>query len=54
MVYIPPAIMLLGIASVTIIFGRAAIILAAPIVVVLFVLITKLYASRLLKKLFGV
>ncbi len=43
MVYVPPAIMLLGIASISIVFGTVAILFAAPIVVVLFVLIKKLY-----------
>jgi predicted PurR-regulated permease PerM len=43
MVYVPPAIMLLGIASISIVFGTVAIIFAAPIVVVVFVLIKKLY-----------
>jgi predicted PurR-regulated permease PerM len=43
LVYIPPALMLLGIASISIIYGMAAILFAAPIVVVLFVLVEKLY-----------
>ncbi|MGB9026600.1 MAG: AI-2E family transporter [Rhodomicrobium sp.] len=43
LVYVPPALMLLGISSITIVFGTASIIFAAPIVVVLFVLIKKLY-----------
>ncbi len=43
LVYVPPAIMLLGIAAITIIFGGVAVIFAAPMVVVLFVLISKLY-----------
>jgi predicted PurR-regulated permease PerM len=43
LVYVPPALMLLGIASISIVFGTAAILFAAPIVVVLFVLIKKLY-----------
>jgi hypothetical protein len=34
---------LLGIASITIVFGTAATIFAAPIVVVVFILVTKLY-----------
>lgn len=48
MVYIPPAIMLLGIAAMGIIFGIAAVLFAAPIVVVLFVLIKKLYVRETL------
>lgn len=43
LVYVPPALMLLGIAAITIVFGTAAILFAAPIVVVVFVLIKKLY-----------
>lgn len=43
MVYIPPAIMLLGIATLSLIFGTAAIIFAGPLVVVVYVLIKKLY-----------
>jgi ABC-type maltose transport system permease subunit len=35
--------MLLGIAAITIVFGTAAILFAAPIVVIFFVLIKKLY-----------
>lgn len=43
LVYVPPAIMLLGIASIGTIFGAGAVLFAAPIVVVVFVLIKKLY-----------
>jgi predicted PurR-regulated permease PerM len=43
MVYIPPAVMILGIAALGFIFGAVAIIFAAPMTVVLFVLIKKLY-----------
>jgi predicted PurR-regulated permease PerM len=43
MVYIPPAVMILGIAAIGFIFGPVAVIFAAPMTVVLFVLIKKLY-----------
>lgn len=43
MVFVPPAIMLLGIAAMSMIFGRAAVVFAAPTVVVIFVLVSKLY-----------
>ena len=43
MVYVPPAVMLLGIVTVGVLFGTAAIIFAAPITVVVFALVTKLY-----------
>jgi predicted PurR-regulated permease PerM len=43
MVLIPPAVMLLGIVSISFVFGFTAIIFAAPITVMLFVLIKKLY-----------
>jgi predicted PurR-regulated permease PerM len=41
--YVPPALMLLGIAAITIVFGTAAILFAAPIIVMLFVLVKKIY-----------
>ena len=43
MVYIPPAVMILGIAAIGFILGPVAVIFAAPMTVVLFVLIKKLY-----------
>jgi predicted PurR-regulated permease PerM len=43
MVYVPPAVMVLGIAAIGFIFGTVAVIFAAPMTVVLFVLIKKLY-----------
>lgn len=43
MAHVPPALMLLGIAAITIVFGTFAILFAAPIVVMLFVLVKKLY-----------
>lgn len=43
MVYVPPAVMLLGIVTVGVLFGTVAIIFAAPITVIAFVLVTKLY-----------
>jgi predicted PurR-regulated permease PerM len=48
MVYIPPAVMVLGIAAIGFIFGTVAIIFAAPMTVVLFVLIKKLYVREVL------
>ena len=48
MVYIPPAVMILGIAAIGFIFGAVAIIFAAPMTVVLFVLIKKLYVRDFL------
>jgi predicted PurR-regulated permease PerM len=43
MVYIPPAVMLLGIATISYLFGMAAIIFAAPIAVVVFAAVNLLY-----------
>jgi predicted PurR-regulated permease PerM len=43
MVYIPPAVILLGIAAIGSLFGSLAITLASPMAVVLFVVIKKLY-----------
>ncbi|HEU4660487.1 MAG TPA: AI-2E family transporter [Pseudolabrys sp.] len=43
MVYIPPALILLGIVAIGFMFGPVAIIFAAPILVVVFVLVKKLY-----------
>jgi predicted PurR-regulated permease PerM len=43
MVTIPPAVMLLGIVSITYLFGTAAIVFAAPIVVVIFAAVSLLY-----------
>jgi predicted PurR-regulated permease PerM len=48
MVYIPPAVMLLGIVTISSAFGVSAIIFAAPIVVILFVAINKLYLRETL------
>jgi predicted PurR-regulated permease PerM len=48
MVYIPPAVMILGIAAIGFIFGPVAVIFAAPMTVVLFVLIKKLYVRDFL------
>ena len=48
MVYIPPAVMILGIAAIGFIFGSVAVIFAAPMTVVLFVLIKKLYVRDFL------
>jgi predicted PurR-regulated permease PerM len=50
MVYIPPAVMILGIAAIGFIFGPVAVIFAAPMTVVLFVLIKKLYVRDFLKE----
>jgi predicted PurR-regulated permease PerM len=43
MVFIPPAVMLLGVVAITFMFGTVAIIFAAPIAVILFVAVKKLY-----------
>jgi len=43
MIAIPPAVMLLGIVTITFIFGHVALIFAAPITIILFVAIKKLY-----------
>ncbi len=48
MVYIPPAVTILGIAAIGFIFGPVAVIFAAPMTVVLFVLIKKLYVRDFL------
>jgi predicted PurR-regulated permease PerM len=48
MVYIPPALMLLGIITISSAFGVAATIFAAPIVVIVFVAINKLYLREAL------
>ena len=48
MVYIPPAVMILGIAAIGFIFGPVAVIFAAPMTVVLFVLVKKLYVRDFL------
>jgi predicted PurR-regulated permease PerM len=43
MVFVPPALMLLSIVTIAALFGPAAMIFAAPITVMLFVVVTKLY-----------
>jgi predicted PurR-regulated permease PerM len=43
MVYIPPLVLILGIVAITELFGRYAAIFAAPIAVVIFVAVKKLY-----------
>jgi predicted PurR-regulated permease PerM len=43
MVLIPPAVILLGIVAISYLFGFIAILFAAPIAIVLFVLVKKLY-----------
>lgn len=43
MIYIPPAVILLGIACVWFLFGAVSIIFAAPISVIVFVGLKKLY-----------
>ncbi len=50
MVYIPPAVMILGIAAIGFIFGPVAVIFAAPMTVVLFVLVKKLYVRDFLNE----
>jgi predicted PurR-regulated permease PerM len=48
MVYIPPAVMLLGIVAISSAFGTAALVFAAPIVVIVYVMINKLYLRETL------
>jgi predicted PurR-regulated permease PerM len=48
MVYIPPAVMLLGIVAISSAFGRAALVFAAPMVVIIFVMVNKLYLRETL------
>jgi predicted PurR-regulated permease PerM len=43
MVYIPPLVLILGIVAITTLFGLQAVIFAAPIAVILFVAVKKLY-----------
>lgn len=43
MVFVPPAVILLGMVAISFLFGSVAIVFAAPIAVVLFVLIKKVY-----------
>ena len=43
MVYIPPLVLILGILAITTLFGLYAVIFAAPIAVILFVTVKKLY-----------
>jgi predicted PurR-regulated permease PerM len=43
MIFIPPAIILLGIVAISFVFGTIAIVFAAPMAVVIFVLVKKLY-----------
>jgi predicted PurR-regulated permease PerM len=43
MVYIPPLVLILGIVAITTLFGRFAAIFAAPIAVIIFVAVKKLY-----------
>ncbi len=43
LVYVPPAVILLGIVAITSVFGSVAIIFATPIAVVVFVLVKKVY-----------
>ncbi len=43
MVYIPPLVLILGILGITTLFGLYAAIFAAPIAVILFVAVKKLY-----------
>lgn len=48
MVYVPPALMMLGIVTITTAFGPAAFIFAAPMVVIVFVVANKLYLRETL------
>lgn len=48
--YVPPAVMLLSITTITALFGWIATIFAAPITVIIFVLINKIYVRDTLSK----
>lgn len=50
MVYIPPAVMLMSIVTLTSLFGLKTIIFAAPITVILFVIVSKLYVRDSLEE----
>jgi predicted PurR-regulated permease PerM len=50
MVYIPPAVMLMSIVALSSLFGPLAIVFAAPITVVLFVIVAKLYVRDSLEE----
>jgi predicted PurR-regulated permease PerM len=50
MIYIPPALMLLGIAAVGALLGIVGFIIGAPIVVALFVVVKKAYVRDRLKE----
>src|SRR5574337_665597 len=50
MIYIPPALMLLGIAGIALIAGWVGLLLAAPIVVAIFVIVQKAYVRDTLKE----
>ena len=43
MIFIPPAVMLLGIVTILFVFGGVAMIFAAPMAVIIFVAVEKLY-----------
>ena len=49
LVHVPPAFMLFSIVILGLLFGPAGTIFAAPITVMLFVLVTQLYARDLLE-----
>jgi predicted PurR-regulated permease PerM len=50
MVYIPPAVMLLGIAGMGVLAGMLGFVFAAPIVVAIFVIVQKAYVRDTLKE----
>jgi predicted PurR-regulated permease PerM len=50
MVHIPPAVILLGIVTTTVLFGFVSIIFAAPIVIIVFVAVKKLYIRDTLRE----
>ena len=50
MVYIPPAVMILSFAAICFVFGAVAVIFGAPMTVVLFVLVKKLYVRDFLNE----
>jgi predicted PurR-regulated permease PerM len=51
MVFIPPAVLLLSIAAISVTFGVASIVFAAPITVLAFVAVRRLYAAEALDQI---
>ena len=50
MVMIPPALMLLGIVAVDFLFGTYAVVLAAPLVIAIFIAVKQLYIRDTLRE----